>query len=89
MCETFHKVHKLLRLYLTLPVASTTSERTFFCPPSTQELRKKYHEARLSEQVLSYALSQIDYGHTLDTFEIAMRFACAKELIYKRTFWEI
>ena len=39
MCEAFNKnavtktllgeVHKLLRLYLTLPVASATSERTF------------------------------------------------------------
>ena len=90
ICEVFNKtpvtktllgeVHKLLRLYLTLPVASATSECTFFCPQSTQELPKKHHEARSSEQVPTYALSQIDYGHTLDTFEIAKRCACAKEL---------
>ena len=30
------EVHKLLRLYLTLPAASG---RTFLCPPSTQEPR--------------------------------------------------
>ena len=90
MCETFNKipvnkmqlgeVHKLLRLYLTLPAASATSERTFFCPPLTQELPKKHHEAGSSERVPTYALSQIDYGHTVDTFEIAKRFACAREL---------
>ena len=34
----------------------------------------------LQEQVPTYALSQIDYGHTMDTFEITKRFACAKEL---------
>ena len=91
MCEAFNKVpvtkalqgevHKLLRLYLTLPVVSATSERTFlFCRPSTQELPKKHHEAGSSEQALTYSLSQIDYGHTVDTFEIAKKFACAKEL---------
>ena len=74
MCKVFNKtpvtktllgeVHKLLRLYLTLPVASATSECTFFCPLSTQELPKKHHEAGTSEQLPTYALSQIDYGHT-------------------------
>ena len=74
MCEVFIKtpitktllgeVHKLLRLYLTLPVASATSEHTFFCPPSTQELRNKHHEAGSFEQLPTYVLSQIDYGHT-------------------------
>ena len=63
-----------LRLYLTLPAVSATSECTFFCPPSTQELPKKHHEAGSSEQVPNYSLSQIDYGHTVDTFEIAKRF---------------
>ena len=90
MCKAFNKppviktllgeVYKLLRLYLTLPMASVTSERTLICPPSTQELPKKYQEAGWSEQVPTYALSQIDYGQTVDTFEIAKRFACAKEL---------
>ena len=70
MCEAFNKtpvtktllgvVHKLLTLYMSLPVASATSERTYFCPPLTQELPKKHHEAGLSEQVPTYALSQID-----------------------------
>ena len=90
MCKAFNKppvtktllgeVYKLLRLYLTLPVASVTSEGTLFCPPSTQELSKKHQEAGSSEQVPTYALSQIDYGQTVDTFEIAKRFAWAKEL---------
>ena len=49
-----------------------------FCPPPTQELPKKHHEAGSSEQVPTYALSQIDYGHTVDTFEIAKRFLVPK-----------
>ena len=61
-----------------------------FYPPSTQELPKKYHEAKSSDQVPTYALSQINYGygHPVDTFEIAKRFACAKEL-RKEHFGEI
>ena len=59
-----------------------------FCPPSTQELHRKHNETVSSEQVPTYALSQIDYGHTVDTFEIAKRFPCAKEL-RKEHFWEI
>ena len=35
-----------------------------FCPPTTQELPKKHHEAGSSEQLPHYALSQTDYGHT-------------------------
>ena len=83
MCEAVDKIpvtKTLLGRYLTLPVASATSERTFFCPPSSQKLPKKHHEARSSEQVPTFALLQIDYGHTVETFEIAKRFACAKEL---------
>ena len=41
---------------------------------------RRHHEAGSSEQVPTCALSQIDYGHTMDTFEIAKRFACAREL---------
>ena len=52
----------------------------FACPPSTQELPKKHHEAGSSEQVPAYALPEIDNGHTVDTFEIAKRFACANEI---------
>ena len=35
-----------------------------FCPLTTQELPKKHHEAGSSEQLPTYALSQIYYGHT-------------------------
>ena len=59
------EVHKLLRMYLTLPVASATSERTLSAPgETTQELPKKHHEAGPPEQLPTDALSQIDYGHT-------------------------
>ena len=43
-------------------------------------LPKKHHEAGSSEQVPTYALSQIDYRHTVDTFEIAKSFACVNKL---------
>ena len=35
-----------------------------FCPQTTQEFARKHHEARLPGQLPSYALSQVDYGHT-------------------------
>ena len=38
-----------------------------FCPPLTQELPKKHQEAGSFEQVPTHVLSQIDYGHTMDT----------------------
>ena len=88
MCEAFNKIPvtktllgevlKLLRLYLTLPATSATSERVFFCPPLTQELPKKHQEAGSFEQVPTHVLSQIDYGHTMDTFEIAKRLLVPK-----------
>ena len=45
-------------------------------------LPKKHRGAGSSEQVPTYALSQIDhdYGHTVDTFEIAKSFACVNKL---------
>ena len=50
-----------------------------FCPQTTQELPKKHHEAGPPEQLPTDVLSQIDYGHTVDTVKIAKRFACANE----------
>ena len=34
------------------------------CPLTTHELPNKHYEARLSERLLTYLLSQIDCGHT-------------------------
>lgn len=36
-----------------------------FCPQTTQELPKKHLEARPHKQLPTYALSQVDYRHTL------------------------
>ena len=58
---------KILRLYLTVPVKSATSERTFSALrrlERSQELPEKYHEAGPPTQLPTDALSQIDHGHT-------------------------
>ena len=70
MCEASNKtpvtktllgeVHKLLRLYLTLPVASATSERICFFPPSTQEvLRSIMKHDRLNKCLLMHCHKSI------------------------------
>ncbi len=50
---------------MTLPETLATSERKFSALQRLKRLPKKHHEPGLSE-VPSYALSQIDYGHTVD-----------------------
>ena len=42
-----------------------TSEHVIFCPQKTEELPKKHNEAGPPEQLLTDALSQIDYKHTV------------------------
>jgi len=71
----------LLRLYLTLPVTSATSERTRTF--STLRRLKNYLRITLKqdsldklEQLPTDALSQIDYGHTRHC-EDGKTFACA------------
>ena len=63
----FSAPKKLLRLYLTVPVKSATSERTFSALrrlERSQELPEKHHEAGPPTQLRTDALSQIDHGHT-------------------------
>ena len=88
MCEAFIKtpvtktllgeVHKLLRMYLMLPVAFATSEGTF----SVLRWLKNYLTSTIKQDRLKNCL--VMYCHksitdTLDTVKIAKRFACANE----------
>ena len=66
------EVHKLLTLYMSLPVASATSERTYFCPPLTQELPKTAPTMK-QDCLNKYVLMQCHKS-------IVKRFACAREL---------
>ena len=72
------EVHKLSRMYLTLPVASTTSERTF----SALRRLKNYIRSTMKQDRLNNCL-QIHFHEsitdTLDTVQIAKRCACANE----------
>ena len=88
MCEAFNKtpvtktllgeVHKLLRMYLMLPVASATSELTF----SALRRLKNYLGSTMKQDRLNNCL--LIHCHklitdTLDTVKIAKRFTCANE----------
>ena len=88
MCEAFNKtpvtktllgeVHKLLRMYLTLPVSSATSEGTFSALRRFKNyLRSTTKKDRLNNCLLMHCHKSITY--TLDTVKIAKRFACANE----------
>ena len=96
MCETFNgapvtktllgEVHKLLRLYLTLSVASMTSERTFFALRQLKNyLRSTTKQDRLNCVLMHYHKSLTD---TLDTVKIATEF-CLCQRFTQRTFWEM
>ena len=85
MCEAFKKtpvaktllgeVHKLFRLYLTLPVV--TSERTFSALRRLKDYLRSTMQDRLNNCLLIYRHKSIT--DTLDTVKIAKRFACANE----------
>ena len=88
MCEAFNKtpvtetllgeVHKLLRMYLTLPVATATSERTFSALRRLKKyLRSTMKQDRLNNCLLMHCCKSIT--DTLETVKIAKRFACANE----------
>ena len=88
MCEAFNKspvtkillgeVHKLLRMYLTLPVASATSEPTFSALRRLKNyLRSTLKQDRLNNCLLMHCHKSIT--DTQDTVNIAKRFACANE----------
>ena len=88
MCEAFNKtpvtktllgeVHKFLRMYLTLPVASATSERTFSTLRRLKNyLRSTMKQDRLNNCLLMHCRKSIT--DTLDTVKIAKWFACANE----------
>ena len=73
------KVRKQLRLYLTLPLASATSERTF----SAFRRLKNYLSSTMKQDRLNNCLHM--HWHkpikdTLDTVKILKRFACTNEL---------
>ena len=73
------EVHKLLRLFLTLPVASATSERTFSLLQRLKNyLRSTMKQDRLNNCLIIHCNKSIT--DTLDTVKIAKRFACANEL---------
>lgn len=74
-CKVFNKtlvtktlaweVHKLSWMYMTLYVASKTSERTFSALRRLKNyLRSTLKQDRINNCLL-YALSQVDYRHTL------------------------
>ena len=52
-----------LKVVFDVTCSSATSAY-IFCPPTTQELSKKHHETGSSEQLLTYAMTQIEYGNT-------------------------
>ena len=84
ICKAFSKtpvtktllgdVHKLLRLYLTLPVASATSERTFSCLCRLKTyLGSTMNQNRLNDCLLLHCHKSIT--DTLDTVDIAKKLA--------------
>ena len=98
MCEAFNKtpvtktllgeVHKLLRMYWTLPVASATSERTFSAPRRLKNyLRSTMIEAGPPEQLPTDTLSQINYGHTRHCKDCKEFCLCQRTT--QRAFWKI
>ena len=88
ICEAFNKipitktllgeVHKLLRLYLTLPVASATSKRTFSSLRRLKTyLRSTMNQNRLNNCLLLHCHKSIT--DTLDTVDITKKFVRANE----------
>lgn len=72
------EVHKLLRLYLTVPITSSTSERAF----SILRRLLTYLRATMTEQRLNNCMLlhvHKDLTDDLDLFEIAKDFIIAKE----------
>ena len=72
-------IAKLLRLYLTVPVASSTSESTF----SALRRLKNYLRSTMKQELLNNCLlmyCQKSITDTLDTVKIAKKVACANEL---------
>ena len=72
------KVHKLLRLYLTIPITTATSERTF----STVRHVLTYKRATMTQKRLNNCL--LTYVHKdltdkLDTIEVAKDFIVNEE----------
>ena len=72
------EVHKLLQLYLTVPITSSTSERAF----STLRRLLTYLRATMTEQTLNNCMLlhvHKDLTDDLHLFEIAKDFIVAKE----------
>ena len=77
----------LLRMYLTIPVTSATSERTFSVLRRLKDYQrstmKQSRQNRLNPQLPTDALSQIDYGHTKHCED------CLCQQTTQRAFWKI
>ena len=76
--STFNEVHKLLRLYLTVPITSSTSERAF----STLKRLLTYLRSSMTEQRLNNcALIHIhkDIVDNMDLLPIALAFTTAND----------
>ena len=72
------EVHKLLRLYLTVPITSSTSERAF----SSLRRLLTYLRATMTEQRLNNCMLlhvHKDLTNELDLFEVAKDFILANE----------
>ena len=81
------EIYKLRRLFLTLPVASATLERTFSPLRRLKNyLRSTMKQDRLNNCLLMHCHKSI--MDALDTVKIAKRFACGQQST-QRTFWEI
>ena len=72
------KVRKLLQLYLTVPVTSSTSERSFYALRQTKTyLRNTMTQEKLNQSMLCYVHS--DRTDAIDFLEAANEFAMANE----------
>ena len=76
--DMLSEVHKLLRLYLTIPITSSTSERAF----STLRRLLTYLRSTMTEQRLNNCMLlhiHKDLTDTIDLCQIAKDFVVAKE----------
>lgn len=74
----FSEVRKLLQLYLTVPITSSTSERSFSALRQIKTyLRNTMGQARMNHAVICYVHS--DRTDAVDLFEAAKEFACAND----------
>jgi hypothetical protein len=74
----FSEVRKMLQLYLTVPVTSSTSERSF----SALRQIKTYLRNTMGQEKMNYAVTcyvHSDRTDAVDLFEAAKKFASAND----------